>query len=103
MLELVAPLLSPANVATGLIAMNFLAFAAFGLDKHKAEIGAWRVRGSTLLWLAFLGGTAGAYAGRAAFRHKTRKQPFGRNLFTIAVLQIASAGLLLGWMLPDLG
>jgi len=28
-----------------------------------------------------------AYAGRALFRHKTRKQPFGDNLRAIAQLQ----------------
>ena len=29
-------LLTPANIATALIAVNFLAFAAFGIDKAKA-------------------------------------------------------------------
>ena len=44
---------------------------------------------STLLLLALIGGTLGAYAGRAAFRHKTRKQPFYAQLHTIAALQMA--------------
>jgi uncharacterized membrane protein YsdA (DUF1294 family) len=92
-------LLSPANLATAFIAMNFLAFAAFGIDKMKAEAGAWRVQESTLLMLALLGGSPGAYAGRAAFRHKTRKQPFCRQLHTIAVLQLLAVGAGLGWML----
>jgi uncharacterized membrane protein YsdA (DUF1294 family) len=103
MFELGTLLLSPANAATAVIGINLLAFAAFGIDKHKAEIGAWRVRESTLLKLAFFGGTVGAYAGRAAFRHKTRKQPFGRNLFSIAVLQTVTIGLLIGWVRPDFG
>jgi uncharacterized membrane protein YsdA (DUF1294 family) len=84
----------PANIATALIAVNFLAFAAFGVDKARAERGAWRISEGTLLQLAFLGGTVGAYAGRALFRHKTRKQPFCDNLRAIAVWQIIGAGAL---------
>ncbi len=90
-------LLTPANLITALIALNFIAFAAFGLDKAKAERGAYRIAESTLLWLAFWGGTIGAYAGRKAFRHKTRKQPFNSNLFTIAVVQVLGLGGLIGW------
>ncbi|MFN9632170.1 MAG: DUF1294 domain-containing protein, partial [Erythrobacteraceae bacterium] len=29
--------------------MNFLAFAAFGIDKARAEQGAWRISEGTLL------------------------------------------------------
>lgn len=87
--------LTPANIATAIIAMNFLAFAAFGIDKSRAERGAWRIAEGTLLRLAFFGGTPGAYAGRALFRHKTRKQPFCDQLRAIAILQcIAIAGLI---------
>lgn len=91
-------LLSPANLATAFIALNLLAFAAFGIDKAKAEAGKWRVQESTLLMLALLGGSPGAYAGRAAFRHKTRKQPFCRQLHTIAVLQVLGVGGVIGWV-----
>lgn len=55
-----------------------------------------------MLRLALIGGTAGAYAGRALFRHKTKKQPFSGQLHAIAVLQIVG-GLALGlwlWGLP---
>ena len=52
-----------------------------------------------MLTLAFLGGTLGAYAGRALFRHKTRKQPFGANLLAIAVLQVLALVALIGWLL----
>lgn len=87
-----------ANIVTALVALNFSAFAMFGIDKAKAEAGAWRVQESTLLTLAFFGGTIGAYAGRALFRHKTRKEPFSSNLFTIAVWQTLGIGALIGWM-----
>lgn len=96
-MEMLADLASPANIATALIAINFFAFAAFGIDKAKAEAGAWRISESTLLLFALIGGTPGAYAGRALFRHKTRKQPFCFQLHLIATLQVIAIALLLGY------
>ena len=90
-------LLTPANIAAALAVINLAAFAAFGIDKARAKRGAWRIQESTLLGLALLGGTPGAYAGRKAFRHKTRKQPFSGMLFAIAVLQTSALGLWIGW------
>ena len=90
-------LLTPINTTAALIAINLIAFAAFGLDKAKARRGDYRISEATLLWLAFLGGTLGAYAGRALFRHKTRKQPFNSYLFQITVVQVLVSGGLIGW------
>ena len=92
-------LLTPANITIALIAINFIAFAAFGLDKAKAERGQYRIAESTLLLFAFLGGTLGAYAGRSVFRHKTRKQPFNFELFGVAVIQMLAIGGAIGWWL----
>ena len=77
------------------IAINFVAFAAFGIDKARAEAagprrGKRRTPESDLLTLAFVGGTLGAYSGRAIFRHKTRKQPFSTQLHVIAIFQAAA-------------
>lgn len=88
---------NPANIVAALAAINFAAFAAFGIDKSLAERGQWRIKESTLLRLALLGGTFGAYAGRAVFRHKTRKQPFSGMLHTIAVLQLAALAVWTWW------
>lgn len=85
------------HLIEALSAINFAAFAAFGLDKARAERGGWRIRESTLLWLAFLGGSPGAWAGRRLFRHKTRKQPFNRWLLGVTTAQLAGLGLWLGW------
>ena len=90
-------LLTPTNLTLAFLALNLLAFTMFGIDKAKARAGAWRVAEATLLMLAFFGGTLGAYAGRAVFRHKTRKQPFNSHLFTIVVLQVLGLGALIGW------
>jgi len=88
---------SPLNITAALAAINVAAFAAFGIDKARARRGMWRIKESTLLGLALIGGTAGAYAGRKAFRHKTRKQPFSGLLFAILVLQVSALGLWIGW------
>ena len=77
-------------VLAGVCCCDGVTFALFGLDKMKARAGARRIAESTLLGLALLGGTPGAYAGRAVFRHKTRKQPFSRELRMIAGLQVAA-------------
>ena len=39
-----------------LIAINLITFFAFGIDKRRAEKGAWRTKESTLLGLAAIGG-----------------------------------------------
>ena len=81
-------LVSAEWLAYYLIGMSFVSFAAFGTDKWYAETGRSRISEATLLTWALLGGTLGAYAGRQAFRHKTRKQPFSSQLHFIAVAQV---------------
>ena len=49
--------------------------------------------------LALLGGSPGAYAGRVLFRHKTRKQPFCRQLHAIAMVQVLGLAAGSVWML----
>ena len=98
-MDQLAPLLTPANLVTALIVANFVAFAAFGLDKAAAEAGRQRIAEATLLRWALLGGTPGAYAGRALFRHKTRKQPFCARLHRIAILQLLALAAWIGWTL----
>ncbi|MCB2065511.1 MAG: DUF1294 domain-containing protein [Erythrobacter sp.] len=95
MLDLVDPLL----LVLALAAVNMAAFFAFWIDKVQARGGGWRLREDTLLGLALIGGTPGAYAARSLFRHKTRKQPFNTQLTTIAVLQVLVIGGVIGWQL----
>ena len=57
--------------------------------------GGRRISEGSLLLLALLGGTPGAFAARHMFRHKTRKQPFATILWLIALIQI---GVLAGWI-----
>ncbi|MCX8998882.1 DUF1294 domain-containing protein [Rhizobiaceae bacterium BDR2-2] len=74
-----------------LITLNLAAFVMFRHDKRAAECGKWRISESTLLWVAFLGGSSGAVLGQQVFRHKTRKEPFCSVLLAIAASHIALA------------
>ncbi|TCD16147.1 DUF1294 domain-containing protein [Oricola cellulosilytica] len=87
-----------AETLIALAAVNVACCALFGWDKYCAAKGVWRVPESTLLAFALIGGTPGAFAGRALFRHKTRKQPFVGQLYGIVGLQAAGLALA-GWYL----
>ena len=91
--------LTPTNIIAAFALVNLWTFMLFGFDKIRAENGGWRVSEGTLLTWVFLGGSIGAYAGRAAFRHKTRKQPFSRHLHQTAILQVIALACGGGWML----
>lgn len=91
------PTVSPAVIALALLCLNAATFAVFGFDKIRAEGGGRRVSEARLLQIALIGGTPGAYAARAVFRHKTRKQPFSGRLRAIAVLQGLAVIGGLGW------
>lgn len=78
-----------------LIVINVVAFLAFGLDKLKAKVDAWRIPEKTLLGLAIIGGSVGAILGMRTFRHKTRHKQFSVGLPVILVLQIVLVVLLL--------
>lgn len=81
-------MLSATNILLAFMLINAWTFVMFGWDKIRAEKFQWRVSEATLLKLALFGGSLGAYAGRALFRHKTRKQPFNGRLQNIAMIQL---------------
>ena len=64
-------------------------------DKLKAKAGAWRIPESTLMTVAFIGGSIGAIAGMYLARHKTRHPKFFIGLPAILVMQIAAIILLI--------
>ena len=80
----------------GLLAVvNASAFVLFMLDKHLASERMRRVPESTLLFVALIGGSAGAIAGQQYWRHKTRKEPFRTTLLGIAVVHV----MFVGWLI----
>jgi uncharacterized membrane protein YsdA (DUF1294 family) len=81
-----------------LLAINLATFTAFGLDKRRAEAGAWRIPEQRLLGLAALGGGAGAAAAQRLFRHKTVKEPFASRLRLILTVEAIAAGFAV-WLL----
>ena len=69
--------------------VNIVAFAAYGIDKRKAQKGRWRIPESTLLLLAFFGGAIGALMGMRVFHHKTKHWKFKILVPLFLVLQLA--------------
>ncbi len=78
-----------------LLAVNCLSLLIFGWDKGMALSGGWRVRESSMLLVAFFGGSAAAKVGQTVFRHKTRKEPFRTALNKIIWFQAFAGALLL--------
>lgn len=72
-----------------LLAVNVVAFAAFGIDKYKAKRGLWRISEATLLLLAVVGGSIGALMGMRIWHHKTQHAKFRYGLPLIILAQIA--------------
>ena len=76
------------NIIIYLLIINIIAFLAMFVDKKKAEKDRWRIKESTLLTLALIGGSIGAIAGMYTFHHKTKKPRFFIGIPVIIVLQI---------------
>lgn len=75
-----------------LAGVNIVTFALYGIDKHRAKKGRWRIPERTLLLLLpLLGGSVGGILGMAAFHHKTRHWYFRVGLPVIFLLQAAAA------------
>ena len=72
--------------------INTLAFIVYGIDKLKAKKGRWRIPESTLLLLAVVGGSMGAWYGVRVWHHKTLHKKFKYGIPLIMAIQI---GLLL--------
>ena len=76
-----------------LLAVNVLTFIVYGVDKWKAQRGRWRVPEATLMGLAALGGSVGAWLAMQLFRHKTQKKKFRYGVPVLFVLQVAAVVL----------
>ncbi|MDO4510189.1 MAG: DUF1294 domain-containing protein [Bacteroidales bacterium] len=72
-----------------LLGINALAFIAFGIDKLKAKRARWRIPEATLLTLAALGGSIGAWAGMKLWHHKTLHKKFKYGVPLLLALQVA--------------
>ena len=71
-----------------LLAINALSFILFGLDKYKAKKGKWRISEATLLLMAVIGGSIGAWAGMRLWHHKTMHKKFKYGIPAIIIMQV---------------
>ena len=72
-----------------LLAINAVTFIVYGIDKYKAKKAKWRIPEATLLLLAVLGGSVGAWVGMKVWHHKTMHKKFKYGIPAILLIQIA--------------
>ena len=72
-----------------LLAINAVTFIIYGIDKYKAKHAKWRISEATLLLLAVLGGSVGAWCGMKVWHHKTMHKKFKYGVPVILLLQVA--------------
>lgn len=77
-----------------LTVVNAVAFIMYGIDKYRARNAKWRIPEATLLMLAVVGGSVGAWLGMKVWHHKTRHRKFRYGVPAILLLQIVVATLL---------
>ena len=77
-----------------IIAISFITFACFGIDKWKAVNHKWRISEATLIGLCLIGGSAGGLTGMLFFCHKTKKPLFFAGIPVIFIIQIIVLAML---------
>ena len=78
-----------------LLIVNAAAFLLMLIDKVKAKKNRWRIKESTLMLWAAIGGSIGALAGMYTFRHKTLHRKFTIGIPAILAAQIAAVVFIL--------
>jgi len=58
------------------IVINVITLMIYGIDKWKAKHSKWRIPEATLLIMAAVGGSIGAWTGIKLFHHKTLHKKF---------------------------
>ena len=81
-----------------LAAVNAVTFFMYGIDKWKAKKARRRISEATLLGLAVIGGSIGAWLGIRVWHHKTLHKKFKYGVPLILLLQIAALIALLRQM-----
>ena len=78
-----------------LFAINIVSFFLYGIDKYKAKKNQWRISEATLLLMAVIGGSIGAWVGMRIWHHKTMHKKFKYGIPVIIIFQVALAVYLL--------
>lgn len=91
-----ADVCSPWLAATAhVVVLSLVAWFVYAWDKRRARAGGRRISEANLLWLAALGGAAGAWFAMVRHRHKTKHWVF-RLLVPACVLAHVAAIAWLG-------
>jgi len=77
-----------------LVGMNLITFIVYGIDKRKAKKRLWRIPEATLIGLALMGGSVGAFLGMKFFHHKTKHIKFYVGVPAIFITEIVIAIIL---------
>ena len=75
-----------------IVGVNILTFFVYGIDKWRAKKGKWRISEATLLLLAVIGGSIGAWLGMKVWHHKTMHKKFKYGIPAILIIQIILIG-----------
>ena len=78
-----------------LVVINLVTFITYGIDKLKAKRSKWRISEATLLGLAVVGGSIGAWLGMKVWHHKTLHMKFRYGIPVIILLQLLAVGYLM--------
>ena len=71
-----------------LVVINTVAFIVYGIDKWKSKRSQWRIPEATLLVLAAIGGSIGAWLGMHVWHHKTLHKKFKYGVPLILIVQL---------------
>ena len=72
--------------------INVVTFSMYGIDKWKAKKSKWRIPEATLLMMAVVGGSIGAWLGIKVWHHKTLHKKFRFGVPAIIIVQLAIIG-----------
>ena len=78
-----------------LAVINVVTFFIYGIDKWKAKKSKWRIPEASLLGLAVVGGSIGAWLGMKVWHHKTQHKKIKCGVPLILMAQITLCYLII--------
>lgn len=79
------------SISIIIVIINIVTFIIYGIDKYKAKKGKWRIPENSLIGLAIIGGSIGAYLGMRIWHHKTMHLKFKYGIPLIIIIQLIAA------------
>ena len=82
------------SISIIIVIINIVTFIIYGIDKYKAKKGKWRIPENSLIGLAIIGGSIGAYLGMRVWHHKTMHLKFKYGIPLIIIIQLIAVYML---------